>query len=262
MKYNGKLRKMSVTEGELRDLVVTQMLPHHETARRLVVAECTIYDWCKRFGIKRAMRQAPPPLAKMTITEEQLRGMAVDQRMSDVAIAKQLNVCSVTVLKWRQRFGIPNAYSSRGTSGPRAKVLPAFAQKFFVAKEELAALYSSGLTQENIAKKFGVSQLTVSNWMHRYGIEVRSRGAKRVSLNEEVLPTLQDHSRVHRYMEKVAAYLCGLTTIKPEPVSFGMPVFWGGRYITSLDLTERTTLEAQRVPSRDEELRTPKERIN
>jgi hypothetical protein len=54
--------------------------------------------------------------------------------------------------------------------------------------------------------------------------------------NLAVLPGRTEHALVHKYMERVAAYLCGLTKISPAPLAFGMETFWGGQYLREVDL--------------------------
>jgi hypothetical protein len=51
-------------------------------------------------------------------------------------------------------------------------------------------------------------------------------------------------------MERVGAYFCGLGAIRPEPVDFGSPVFWGGAWVTTIDLiqgVERTSCQTPLV---------------
>ena len=54
--------------------------------------------------------------------------------------------------------------------------------------------------------------------------------------NLAVLPGRTEHALVHKYMERAAAYLCGLTKIAPAPLAFGMEIFWGGRFVREIDL--------------------------
>jgi hypothetical protein len=54
--------------------------------------------------------------------------------------------------------------------------------------------------------------------------------------NLALLPDGSTHHRLHKYLERIAVYLLGLTEIRPEPLDFGQPVFWGGKYVTVLDL--------------------------
>ena len=54
--------------------------------------------------------------------------------------------------------------------------------------------------------------------------------------NLAVLPTKKEHALVHKYMERVGAYLAGLNPNRPEPLVFGMEVFWGQRAVTQIDL--------------------------
>jgi hypothetical protein len=54
--------------------------------------------------------------------------------------------------------------------------------------------------------------------------------------NLAVLPSVAVHLKLHRYMEHVACFACGLTEERPKPFVFSREVFWGGSYITQIDL--------------------------
>jgi transposase len=364
MKQQGNLRKFSITEEELQYLVADRMLTHREIAVRLGVNESTIHDWCRRFGIKRTVRQAPPPLVKMEISQSRLRDMVVNQHMSDLSIGKEIGVSNVTVARWRQRFGIrqPFVRKARGSKTGR--------RKLHLSRGQLEKLYvEDQLSQRDIAELHGVHQMTVSNWMYEYGIPSRPFGGRdgitlpceelqklyrddkwtmeqlaahfgcsestvrknlidnnlridskevarrRLEKNRElyphrveregyiqlrmpthpdadtngyvpehrfvaetaigrrvehveqvhhinlrkrdnqpenlaILPSKEVHARLHKYMERVAVYLCRLTDVRPEPFEFDAEVFWGGRYITRIDLIQ----EAQAASSVNQQL--------
>ena len=298
----------------------------------------------------------PGKLVKMAVTEEEFRDLVVSQKLSDVALALKLNVCNVTIRNWRNRFGLLNAYAMRGHQ-PIPPRRPR--RKLYLTPEQLRDLYIvQGLSQRGISLKYGVNQVTISNWLRKYGIPARPYGGRPgVSVPENelndlytdqhlsmeqiakhfrcnpatvrrnlvsygikilgpldglrrkwaenqananfryehrgyvsvrqpdnpgagkngyvlehkavaeaaigrllgpgeqvhhinfrkrdnrienlaVLPTPSDHSLVHRYMEKVGAYFCGLGAIRPEPMDFGSPVFWGGAWVTTIDLIQ------------------------
>ena len=63
----------------------------------------------------------------------------------------------------------------------------------------------------------------------------RTKSDNRIE-NLAVLTNNVIHRRVHTYGELIGLYLCGLSTILPEPLDFGAPVFWGGKFVTSIDL--------------------------
>lgn len=299
------------------------------------------------------------PLVKMKIDEARLREMVVDQRMSDIAIARELSVCSVTVSHWRRRFGIEQPLRIKKEDRARSP-----RQRLFIAPEELRNLYeTNGLSLRKIGEMYGVHQVTVSNRLRSYGIKARPDGGRRsIILPEEdlralytvggktmeevakhfgcgestvrqnlirlglhvsadeltrrrharnrsrflyktqhrgyqhvkmaghpaasgggyvaehrlvaeaalgrylepgeqvhhinlkkrdnrienlaVLPSKGDHARLHKYIERVAVYLCGLSDIRPEALDFQREVFWGGRLLTSIDLIQEARVSS------------------
>ena len=227
---------------------------------------------------------------KLNLNADQLRELYSVQRLSQDTIAKMFNVSQVTVANYLLRYGIP----TRGFCGK---------QIVFLDKEELQRLYGvEQWTMEAIAKHFDCGESTVRHNLIRYGLmlsgeeNLRRRmernkerythkmvhkgyahtrvpdhpeadkagyvpdhrlSAEKVigrSLgNGEIVHHINfrkrdndpsnlavmggnDHHRVHHYMGRVAVYLLGLTTVRPEPLTFKAPVFWGGKYVTSIDL--------------------------
>ncbi len=290
-----------------------------------------------------------PPL-KMKITTEEFHSMVVDRRMSDTAIGRELGVCGVTVASWRGFYGVSQPSLVRKVYESAAPP-----ENFFVSEADLLRMYcDENLSQQKIANVLKVSQVTVSQWLRKYGIATRNKGGqvsvfiedsilrdmyldrgmtmaaiakdlhksessvrvnilrcglnismddvnrRRRTANKEifamesmgngyrvirqpghprstatgyvgehiltvefamqrevrdgeqvhhinlnkldnaetnlaVLPSKADHAAVHKYMERAAAFML-FGGIRPEAVSFGREVFWGGRYVTSIDL--------------------------
>jgi len=285
---------MAITEEQFRELLADPSLNITAIAKKLDVNECTVHDWKRRFGIDYQGKYRSGS-QKFLLGTEDLRKLAVDQKMTDKAIAQQLGVCSVTVLHWRQRYGIPNAYTLRQRTNR---------QKHLLDPIELRRMYiDEKNTMAEMAEHFGCGESTVRTNLIRCGLQLSEgdiyrrriertrrehpqqmehRGYRSLRMpdhpaadkdgyvlehryvaeqaigralnpgeqvhhinlqkrdnraeNLAVLPTKADHARVHKYVERVAVYLCGLTNIRPEPVVFGIEVFWGGRYVRQIDL--------------------------
>jgi len=304
----------------------------------------------------------------MKITEEEFRDLVLSQKKSDISIAHELGVSSLTIAHWRQRFGLPNAYSNRER---KPRVFRQKRSKLCVTKEQLYDLYVvQGLPQREISQRCGVNQVTVSNWLKHYGIAARPDGGRIAVLLDEkelqrlyhvekwsmqaiaqhfkcgestvrqnlirfglqidmkevarrkleklaaaspyrfehrgyvkvmvpdhpaankggyvdehrftaenaigrplipgeqvhhinlrkrenavgnlaVLPTKRDHFLVHRYLERVAVYLLGLTSVRPEPIQFKTQVFWAGRWVLELDMLRDIRPMAPAVETRE-----------
>lgn len=228
---------------------------------------------------------------KLDLSPEQLRELYVEQGLSQQVIGDMSHVSQVTVGNYLLRYGI----QTRPSCGR---------QKVYLDKKELRRLYrEEGLSVDAVAERLRCSDTCVRHNLTRYGLrlnteEIRTRQVKtngaRVSVlssgyrtilkpdhpfadkrgfvlesriivetaigrvleadvifhhinfrkrdnrieNLAVLPTQSDHALVHRYMERVGAYFCGLGAIRPEPVDFGSPVFWGGAWVTTIDLIQ------------------------
>jgi len=311
-------------------------------------------------------------------TVEILRKAVCEEKKTDTALAAEYGVCPVTVMHWRQKYGLANPYSHRQARASTAPPNPR--RKVFLTKAELHKLYvEQGLSQKQIAKMHGVIQMTISNWLRHYSIKARPLGGRisvhlpeeklrdlyivkkwtmekvakefgcgestvrqnlirfglqidrtechhrRLTTNREryawkteaggyirirkpdhpaatsdgyvqehrlvaekalgrslrpgekvhhinlnkrenavsnlaVLPGVSAHSRVHHYMGRVAAYLCGLTTVRPEALDFCCEVFWGGRYLKTIDLIEEARSRSVTGIAGSVEIESPEER--
>ena len=161
-------------------------------------------------------------LVKMIISEEQFREMVVGQRLTDLAIAKQLGVCSVTVQHWRKYFGLPNAYFNRPRK-ERTSTRPR--RKLYATAEELRVLYDGqGLSQKVIAAKYGVNQMTISNWLNKYGIEARPDGG-RISVilpKEELQKLYHDEKQTMGFIAE--HFQCGESTVRQNLMRYGLQI--------------------------------------
>ena len=284
---SGRERKrLPLTSEDLAALYLVEGLSQNEIATRFGVCQMTVSNALVRFGIKaRAIGR------KAEATADLLRALYDDQGLSQQQIGDKLGVSQSVVGDYLKSFGI----ETRGVGSKREFVIP---------EEELRDLYRvQHWTLARIAKHFGCAKTTIQQNVVRYGMRMTKREKKEarrtrndaqcgyittehgylkrmarehpaaggggyvmehrlvgeaaigrylvegeivhhISMrvqdnrieNLAVLPSNRAHMLTHHYMSRVAAYLCGLTEIRPEALDFGAPVFWGGRYVTSIDL--------------------------
>lgn len=292
------LRKMTITEDELRDRAISRRMTDRSIARELSVCSVTVMHWRQQFGIEQPPAEKKPavysrPRRKMYLSEAEIRDLYVGQGLSQQEIAARYNVTQATVSNWLRKYGIAAA-----SPGGRISIL--------LPNDEVRRLYvDEKQPMVSIAKHFGCGESTVRQNLIRIGAPIRDgrevgkmrsdqwnianperarNGYQRRGVaadhrlaaeaaigrqladreqvhhinfrkrdnrveNLAVLPSRSDHARAHKYMEYIGAYLCGLTDVRPEPLEFGAPVFWGGNYVTRIDLTIGVQPAPHRIPS-------------
>ncbi len=294
--FKGKPVKMSISEEELRDLVVNQQKTDREIARLCGVCSVTAQHWRQRLGLPSPYaNRKPKPLERepkrhVNISREDLHRLYVVDGLSQREIGLKLGVTQGAVSHWLWKHDI----EARPDGGRLAVTL---------SELTLREMYlDRKLTIDQLADHFKCGYQTVRQNLRNYGISIdaaelavrrldrnkirypqRMENRGYISLrmpdhpaadkgyvqehrfvaenaigrviesgeqvhhinlqkrdnrieNLAVLPDKTMHALVHRYMERITVYLCGLTEIRPEALDFGAPVFWGGRYVTSIDL--------------------------
>ena len=123
-----------------------------------------------------SLKSQSPIITKETLYEERIvLQKSVDQ------IALDLKTSPVTIRNKLKEYGLDDLFDARQRNLNANKILR--------SKEELSALYVSGLKVEEIAEQLNTTKGTVSRWMQVHGIKARSsnsyeRKIKKISKDE------------------------------------------------------------------------------
>lgn len=138
----------------LRQMYIDEGLSQKEIAEKCDVSESTISNWIQKFDIDRTEKLP-------WRDEETLRELYWGEQLSIQQVANRLGTDRNVVHEWMKRNGI-----ERREANP--------SDQEYNNKELLQELYwEKGLSQSEIAEKFGVSQGAITNAMNRLGVETR-----------------------------------------------------------------------------------------
>lgn len=223
-------RKRQFTPEELKQLYVSDRRTMRDIAWLYDMHPVTVAKWLRRYGIpietawERRGIDLDPVELKRLYSEV---GMTVKQ------LAKHFG-CSPWTVKWNMRRNdilvlnpehqqVKKRIDMVGSPGLKDH------RNYAMAHDEHGDVAPEHrLVAENALGR----KLTNAEVVHHIN---RIKTDNRIE-NLVVLPNSAFHRRVHGYTELVGLFLCGLTDIRPEALDFGAPVFWGGRYVTSIDL--------------------------
>lgn len=229
-----RYRKFNLTENELRDLYIDKQKSDEQIGRELDVCNITIANWRRKWGIKRTQ-----PVHQRDLPVNELKDMYVDKKMSMQKISEHFD-CALTTVRShivKHGLGISSAEES-------ARVLERNREKYS-RRFKISGYWRIKMTSHPNANRDGYID------EHRYVAE----GAigRYLEFNEQVhhintikddnrpenlavIKGREDHARVHKYMERAAAYLLKLADIRPDPIQFANPCFWAGQWVTTIDL--------------------------
>jgi len=138
----------------------------YKIAREFGVSSTTIYNWFREAGIPtRSVQDSKLPAGFIKPSKEELWKLYAQDILSTIIIGKRLGVTSSTVGLWLDKYKIP--LRSIREARLRNVKMP--------SKEQLHKLYFvDGMSTTLIAKKLGITDTTVSNWLHQYGFFART----------------------------------------------------------------------------------------
>lgn len=229
--------KVKLSADELRVLFLDQCLSDVEIGNRCGVCNITVANWRNKFGIRRS---APSNFVDIPVAE--LTRMYVDEKMKMEDIAKHFECGESTVRTKIVQLGL-TLDSAEWLARRLERNSKKYARKFVGGGYRRLMLPNhpqcnrDGYVDEhryNAEQAIG-RYLAFGEIVHHIDLDKLNNDTK----NLAVLPSKDDHANVHRYMERVAAYMCRLTDKKPAPVVFDRDVFWGGKWVRQIDLANR-----------------------
>lgn len=136
------------------------MTPRQEEARRLALSGLTVKQIaaemkCSRQGVEKYLKATgTQPHRVVKYTDDQIATLHQDG-LTDIDIARELGICTETVLKVRHRLGL-KAHGSIPVLGPSEV-------------ECLLSRAREGVSQVDLAKEFGIAQPTISTYLIKHG---------------------------------------------------------------------------------------------
>lgn len=155
--------------SELERLYLVEYLTTRQIAAQLGVVPTAVKQWLKKYDITR--RPAHKGMTSRGITpptREELYHFIHVEHLGYRQIAAKYGIHFGSIAYWLKKYNIepPTVWDTR-TKGNRPTPPD---------REELSALYESGLSLTDIGDLFGLSQQTITRLCRKYGIERRPDG--------------------------------------------------------------------------------------
>lgn len=164
-------------EGRLRRLYIEQGLSTYDIAEKFGCSRPTVSNWLERFGIERTGRQ---PESCVLSDERVLQELYVERELSLSDVAQEVDCSIWKVRAWLRRHDIETRTPGEHNRNELLEDAD-WLQEQYVEK---------GLSSPEIAEKAGASARTVSEWLHKHGIDIPWR------LSAETREALADPDRM------------------------------------------------------------------
>ena len=229
-------RSIQIDQSTLERLYVTERLSLAAVAAKVGASAESVRHRLAELGIE---RHAAQRRFAVSAPEEELRQMYEVEKLSVKDIAARLGATYNATLNALERAGIQRVGQGHQRRGPYQN------RTRYARRTTLNGYRSEYAPDHPRAKKRGQyvpsHVIVVEGALGHHlvpGEVVHHINKCKTDNRIENLAVLDNHwhGKAHDYLELIAIYLCGLSTIRPEPLDFGVPVFWGGKSVTSIDL--------------------------
>lgn len=156
------------TRNELETMYTIEQLTCRQIAKKLGVAASSIKNWLREYDIERRQGAGLAYHGKEIPTREKLYNLVHVEHMSYEEIGKIYGIDKAAIPHWMEKYDIPKprVWDTRLKGDTRTKP----------SREELAALYDSGLSLTAIGDMFGYNYGVMIALCNEYGIEIRPNG--------------------------------------------------------------------------------------
>ena len=232
-------RFVTMPADDLRRLYVSERRTQKEIAGAYGLNPVTVSKWLRRYGIP---IEAPWERRAIKIDSEELRRLYSDQGMTIRQMAKYFR-CSVWTVQWNMReHGIVALNAGHKLAKREVDIANPRELRSTRGYTRCHDIHGNAVKEHRMVAEEAMGRtLFASELIHHIN---RIKADNRIE-NLAVLPSNAEHRQAHHYLEIVGAYLAGLSPIRPAPLEFAAPVFWGGRYVTSIDLIPSRAVPGQ-----------------
>ena len=234
------VKRITLGKEELEDLYITRHQSDVQIAREHGVCNITVANWRNKFGIVRKS-----PYNYFDLSTDELKRLYIDEKWTMERICSHFGCGESTVRAHIVRAGL-------GLDRSEVAIRRSEANRQKSSYRYVCAGYRMLKVDGHPASKNGgyvpEHRYIAESALGRY-LEPREQ-VHHINMNKldnqienlAVLANKEDHAKLHKYLERVGVYLAGLSQIRPEPLVFSAITFWGGRYVTEIDLTGNLSL--------------------
>ena len=232
--------RITLGEDELRELYLVRGQSDMRIAREHGVCNLTVANWRRKYGIRRDHQPN-----YIDLSSDELKRLYVDEKWTMERMAEHFGCGESTVRAHIIRDGL--AIDAPEVAKRRLEVNSTRYSRSFIGSgyrrvmlpSHPAANRDGYVDEHRYVAETGIGRyLLPREQVHHISMQKLDNRIE----NLAVLANKEDHAKLHKYLERIGVYLSGLSTVRPEPLVFSTQTYWGGQYVTGIDLTSNLSL--------------------